>query len=303
VQTPPADFTRRIRKAFGAEGDAWLSRLPSLLMDLARQWDLALGKPFELSYNYVAPALRADGTPAVLKIGVPVAEIRRELPALRLYAGDGACQVLESDAERCAMLLERVVPGEMLLGLVRIDDDRATRIGARVLRKLWRPVPAGSVDPFRPVAEWFTRAFDRHRLAYGGPGPLPRNVFEAGVTLAPALLDSAPAPVLLHGDFHHYNVLSATRAGWLAIDPKGMTGDPGYDVGPFVGNPRLRDAPRSPQLLNRRLDILADELEYDRARLRDWSIAHAVLSACWSAEEDNGEGWQDEVTTAEMLMA
>ena len=47
------------------------------------------------------------------------------------------------------------------------------------------------------------------------------------------------AKVVLHGDFHHYNVLSAQRANWLAIDPKGMLGDPGYEVGPFLCNPWL----------------------------------------------------------------
>ena len=52
----------------------------------------------------------------------------------------------------------------------------------------------------------------------------------------------------------------------------------------------------------RRLDVLADELEYDRTRLRDWSLAYAVLSACWSAEDQN-DGWQHAVATAEMLLA
>jgi streptomycin 6-kinase len=301
VSPVPAAFARRIHESFGADGDAWLERLPSLLVDLAAQWDLLLGPPFELSYNYVAPATRADGTAAVLKIGVPVAENWREIAALRVYDGNGACHVIESDLERCAMLLERVVPGEMLVRLVRTDDEHATRIGASVLRELWRPVPAASGGTFRPVAEWFSRAFDRHQAAYGGPGPLPAHVFDAGVAIARALLESAPAPVLLHGDFHHYNVLSATRTAWLAIDPKGMTGDRGYDVGPFICNPRRRDGPLSPPLLRRRLDILAGELEYDRARLRDWGIAHAVLSACWSAE-NHGRGWRAAVSAAEMLM-
>jgi streptomycin 6-kinase len=226
----------------------------------------------------------------------------RETAALRVYDGDGACRVLQSDAERGAMLLEQVTPGEMLVGLVATDDDQATRIGASVLRKLWRPVPTG--ESFKPVAEWFRRAFDRYRADNpGGHGPLPRSVFEAGVSVARELLDSAPAPVLLHGDFHHYNVLSATRAEWLAIDPKGMTGDCGYDIGPFVDNPSARAwRARSPGLLRRRLDILADELEYDRIRLRDWSLAYAVLSACWSAE-DQSDGWQHAIATAEMLLA
>lgn len=297
----PGAFVRRIHEAFGADGLAWLARLPSLLVDLAARWEVVLGPPFELSYNYVLPATRVDGTAAVLKIGVPVAENRREIAALRVYDGHGACRVIQSDVERCAMLLERVVPGDMLVRLVRTDDEQATRIGARLLRTLWRPVPATAGATFKPLAEWFVRAFDRHRAEYGGPGPLPAYVFDAGVALAGALLDSAPAPVLLHGDFHHYNVLSATRTDWLAIDPKGMTGDRGYDVGPFICNPHPQDGPRSPALLNRRLDILAEELEYDRPRLREWSIAHAVLSACWSAES-HGRGWEAAVAVAEMLL-
>jgi len=298
----PEAYARTLREAFGEAGVAWLARLPSLLADLAARWELTLGAPFELSYNYVAPAVRADGTRAVLKIGVTPSENFRELAALLVYDGDGACRVLESDARRCAMLLERAVPGDMLVGLVSADDDRATRIGARVLRRLWRPVPAESASTFKPLAEWFTRAFERHRLAFGGAGPLPERVFAAAVDVARALLESWPAPVLLHGDFHHYNVLSATRTAWLAIDPKGMTGDPGYDVGPFVCNPRPADG-WSPELLCRRLDILAEELDYDRARLRDWSVAHAVLSACWSVEEHDGTQAGHAIIAAEMLLS
>jgi streptomycin 6-kinase len=301
----PAEFARRIRGTFKADGEAWLTRLPSLLVDLAREWELAsLGGPFELSFNYVVPVVRLDGTRAVLKVGVPQGELWREMAALQAYGGDGACRLLRADAPRGALLLEQVTPGEMLVGLVAGDDDQATRIGARVLRKLWRPVPTSADESFMPVAEWFTRAFDRYRADYpGGGGPLPESVFEAGVSVARGLLDSASAPVLLHGDFHHYNILSATRAGWLAIDPKGMTGDRGYDVGPFVDNPSTRGwSARSPQLLRRRLDILAEELTYDRARLRDWSLAYSVLSACWSAE-DQSDGWHHAIATAEMLLA
>jgi len=131
---------------------------------------------------------------------------------------------------------------------------------------------------------------------------LPAGLLDRAESLARELLGSAPSHVLLHGDFHHYNVLSAERAPWLAIDPKGMVGDPGYEVGPFLLNPNQEAWYLDPAVLRRRLDILADELAYDRARLRDWGIAHAVLSACWSAE-DHGAGWQDAITAAEMFVA
>ncbi|MDP8925019.1 MAG: aminoglycoside phosphotransferase family protein [Chloroflexota bacterium] len=274
--------------------------MPALVADLARRWDVIVGSPFALSYNYVAAATRSDGTEGVLKVGFPRHELEREIAAVRLNGGDGMCRLLECDDGVCAMLLERLRPGETLAGLARTDDTAATRIGAEVMRRLWRPVPdSADGGPFRPVAEWF-RAFDRHRAAHGGPGPFPASLLDRAEALARELLASAPARVLLHGDFHHYNVLSARRAPWLAIDPKGMTGDPGYEVGPFLLNPNQETWYLNPDVLRRRLEILADELGYDRARLRDWGIAHAVLSACWSVE-DHGEGWHDAIAAAELF--
>jgi streptomycin 6-kinase len=286
---------------YGDEGEAWLRGLPSLVADLARRWGVTVGAPFELSYNYVAAARRSDGTEAVLKVGFPRHELEGEIRALRLYAGDGVCRLLEADEARYAVLLERLRPGETLVGLARTDDAAATRVAAGLMRTLWRPIPdRPDGRSFQPIAEWF-RAFDRHRAAYGGPGPFPASILDHAEALARQLLESAPSRVLLHGDLHHYNILSGQRASWLAIDPKGMAGDPGYEVGPFLLNPHLGGAERHPRLLRRRLDILARELRYDRTRLRDWGIAHAVLSACWRAE-DHGHGWQGAITAAETLI-
>ena len=54
--------------------------LPSLLSDYAQRWSLKLLPPFALSYHYVAPAIRADGSPAVLKAGVPISRSQLRNP-------------------------------------------------------------------------------------------------------------------------------------------------------------------------------------------------------------------------------
>jgi streptomycin 6-kinase len=299
----PAGFSTHIQDRLGSRGIAWLRDLPSLVADLSDRWRIVPGAPFELSYNYVVRAGVRDGTEAVLKIAPPWedGELDREIHALRLYGGHGACRLLESDLVNNAMLLERLRPGEMLAGSVTEDDDAATRIGADVMRRLWRPA-AEIPDPglFKPLAEWFIRAFPRHRAEYGGPGPFPPAVVEYAEATVPELLASSPGDVVLHGDFHHYNVLSSDR-GWLAIDPKGMLGDPAYEIGPFVLNPDIGSTVKSRAVLDRRLDIFADELGYDRQRLHNWAIAHAVLSACWSAE-NNGSGWQVAIAAAQNLL-
>jgi streptomycin 6-kinase len=296
----PERFAAHTLEVYGEDGRNWLARLPTLVGELAEQWQLDdVGEPFALSYNYVLPARRRDGGEVVVKIAADDEAIGGEVAALRHYAGRGACRLLAHDGSRLALLLERLRPGEMLSRLAPGDDEAATRIGAAVMRELWHPVPAGAT--FQPIEEWFTRAFRRHQEEYGGSGPLPADLYARGEALAGELLASAPIEVVLHGDFHHYNVLSADRAPWLAIDPKGMRGDPGYEAGPFLHNPNDGQMALTAAVLRRRLDVLAGELGYDRARLRDWGIAHAVLSAVWSAE-DEGHGWEGAVAVGQRLI-
>jgi streptomycin 6-kinase len=285
----------------GEAGASWLRGLPALVHDFEQRWGITVRAPFELSFNYVARARHADGTEAVFKIGPwEDGEIGREIEALRQYDGQGACRLLASDPSRKAMLLERLRPGEMLLATAARDDDAATRIGAEVMQRLWQPAETlPEPGRFKPLADWFTRAFSLHRATYGGPGPFPAAVLDRAEAITHHLLSSAPRQVLLHGDFHHYNVLSADRSPWLAIDPKGMLGDPGYEVGPFLLNPR--GPPKSAALLKRRLDVFAEALAYDRTRLQEWGIAHGVLSACWSAE-DFRTGWQHAIAMAQTLI-
>jgi streptomycin 6-kinase len=109
----PIDFLRNIKTGFPGGAD-WLERLPALLDQAARRWQLVLGEPFLLSYNYVCAATRKDGSAAVLKIGLPYRELTSKVHALRLYKGQGACRLLEADPENGMLLMECLRPGIML---------------------------------------------------------------------------------------------------------------------------------------------------------------------------------------------
>ena len=295
----PDKFARTMTELHGEAGAEWLDNLPSLVADFAGRWSLNVLPPFEpLSYNYVAPALRADGTDVVLKVGVPNPELLTEIEALRLYAGRGIVQILEADPDRGALLLERLKPGTPLSTLA--DDERATSIAAQVMRQLWRPVPAE--HPFPSLAKW-TAGMQRLRDHFeGGTGPFPTPLVEMAETLFAELIDSMAQPVLLHGDLHHDNILSAQRQPWLALDPKGIVGEPAYEVGALLHNPRpqLLAAPHPGRVLARRVDQLAAELEFDRSRIVGWGLAQAVLSAWWSFE-DHGHGWEWAIACAKLL--
>jgi streptomycin 6-kinase len=295
----PDEFVRNITHVLGERGRAWIDGLPALLDTCAREYGLTLGEPFELSYNYVVRARRADGMDVVLKLSPHGDDFRRELIATRHYDGHGMARLLEGDADRGIALLERLLPGTMLLDSGD-DDERQTEIAADVMRELLREPPANHGLP--TPQDWFV-AFEKHRAEHGGAGPLPQRIFEQGEATYRDLLASTERVALLHGDLHHYNILSAQRSPWLAIDPQGLVGDPVFEVGAFFGNPfDVLDRPGPARLLERRTHILSERLGFDRERVIAWGLAYQTLSAVWSAE-NGGTNWHRAIGVAELLAA
>ena len=128
---------------------------------------------------------------------------------------------------------------------------------------------------------------------------MPNQIVEKAEGLVHELFAEDRPDVLLHGDFHHYNVLESER-GWLAIDPKGVIGPAGYEAGPFLINPfDLLDRPDPARVTEQRITILAEQLGLERETIRGWGVAHAVLSAWWNLQ-DNGE-WRGAIQCAEMI--
>ena len=155
---------------------------------------------------------------------------------------------------------------------------------------------------FPAITDW-GRGFQRLRQHYGGGvGPLPTTLAEEAETLFEELLASASAPILLRGDLHHANILSAQRQNWPAIDPEGVIGEPAYKVGALLRNlwedrHTLTDPAAT---LQRCAHQLAEELEVERARVRGWAMAQAVLSAWWCIE-DNCDCWAGAIAGAEIF--
>jgi streptomycin 6-kinase len=92
------------------------------------------------------------------------------------------------------------------------------------------------------------------------------------------LLAEPEEVVVLHGDIHHGNVLDFGPRGWLAIDPKGLVGERGFDHANLFCNPDLASA-TAPGRLARQATIVAEAARLDRRRLLRWILAWAGLSA------------------------
>lgn len=300
--TIPEYFADFMVKLAGEEGQAWLERLPGILAACEERWGVKIGEPVgNLSFNYVAPAVRqADGMGAMVKVGL-TDEFPSQPEALRHFGRHGMVQLLAYDEQDEAMLMERLKPG-MSLRTVE-DDEVAISAAAEVMRKLWKPLPAEHV-PFPTVADW-GKGFARLRRQYnGGAGPFPSAIFDRAERLYAELCASMAAPVLLHGDLHQDNILAAEREPWLAVDPKGVIGEPVYETGALLRNfwPDILSVANPKTLMARRIDQLAAELGFERERIHNWAFAQAVLSVIWNVE-DTGKIGNEGLYFVELLRA
>ena len=283
----------------GKKGAQWLKNIPNLIRKFEEAWSIKVDAPFTLSYNYVAPATRSDGTKAVLKIGFPTdKEFQTEIDALQVYNGEGIEKLLEVDKKDAVILIERETPGISLSEIE--DDEQATKIIASVMKQLWKPLRPK--HKFITIAEW-AQGISRFRQQHNGTsGPLPSYLLDKAEKLFQELISSSAPPILVHGDLHHDNILSSDRAGWLAIDPKGIAAEPAYETAAMLRNPyaKLQNNRDLEKILSRRIAILSEELNIDPLRIQQWGIAQTVLSAVWSAEE-NDKGWEHTIAVAQVL--
>src|SRR5580704_18009748 len=247
---------------------AWLERLPAVLRDLELRWSLTLDTPFdgdEVSCSYVTPVARADGTPAVLKIGMPHMEGEHEIQGLRFWDGDPTVRLLMANDNLGAMLLERCEPGTPLRVLPECEQDAVI---SGLLRCLWRAPPAE--HPFRHLSA-LANYWSDETLSHVEQWP-DAGLVREGLFFLAELPGTAPTERMLATDLHAGNVLRAERQPWLVIDPKPFVGDPAYDATQHLFNcsARLRSDP------DRTIRRFADLLGVDHERVRLWTFARAA---------------------------
>lgn len=185
------------------------------------------------------------------------------------FSGRGGAEVLAHDDETGSTVMPRIRPGRMLHE-VTTDPAMEARICAGVIRALDHPLTPGAIA----IEGWYEPF-----MAVQSTEEIPNELLLEAQRLAARLLATIATKRLLHGDLHHYNLLQHGE-GWVAIDPKGLAADPAVEIAAFLRNPCETILP-TPTLMGERIRVFADELGYPASRIRDWGVAHNVLSAWW----------------------
>lgn len=288
----PRKFSERITSTFGADGSRWLEALPNLVDEYVSRWKLKVSGHFdELSFNFVLPVERENGAAAVLKLGLHSHGRLREVAALNHFSGNGAIRVFECDQKTGASLLERAIPGQSLKALfLNNEEEKVNRVASAIISQLQSVPSPNDLSPFKDVAEWGKGFLQFLEARTDLPEELTTNILEAHNSFQD-LVRTTSKKVVLHADLHHSNILSAERNSYVAIDPKGMYGDPVYELGAWIRNPmpEILEASDLDNIFIGRICTMSDTLKFDRKRTWRWAYSQAWLAVVWALEDRSSD--------------
>ncbi|WP_327671145.1 MULTISPECIES: aminoglycoside phosphotransferase family protein [unclassified Streptomyces] len=266
----------------GEAGRAFVAALPARVDEFLERWELTVDGPLMHGVAALVVPVVGGGRPAALKFQVLDEETEGEPVALRTWDGDGAVRLLAYDDGTGTMLLERLDSARMLSDVE--DSRKAVTVIAELLARLTAgPAPEGMRRLSDIAARMLADAPDALRRV-ADPG---ERALLADCAAAVREVADEPGDRLLHWDLHFDNVLAAEREPWLAIDPKPLAGDPGFDLWPALNNRY------EPQETMWRFDAMSGVLGLDRGRARAWTLGRVLQNALWDIEDGRELGAVD----------
>lgn len=277
----PQNFRKKIESVYGSDGKDWLKDLPGIVEKCRQQWNFTMESDVhDLSYNFIASIRLQDNRPAILKIGFPKEkEILTEMASLEYFPKKYSVQMLEKDTGLRAFILEKLTPGTRLRDMHMQNDSKATTIALPLIQGLSAAIPMKHTFP--SLADW-ANVFGRIRKMNVKEG-IDHSVLDHAKQIFEKLDSTKKEEKLLHGDLHHDNILFDDKRGWIAIDPKGVIGDPTSNGSRFIIN-NWSNIPAT-ELLQSRVNMIAKALGCDEARVAGWAYVDYIISHCWTMEE------------------
>jgi streptomycin 6-kinase len=269
-------------KAVAAGASAWLDELPALVAEIEREWSIVVGHALSGGTEaFVAEALLADGTEAVLKLLIPrdEGEVENEIAALLLSNGEGCARLFESNAARSAMLLERLGPSLFELGLPIAERHE---ILCSAAERVWRPAPDCGLPTGAAKGGWLVDFITATWERQGRPCS-ERAVDHALSCAARRILahDDEKA-VLVHGDIHQWNALKSGD-GFKLVDPDGLLAEAEYDLGILMREDPLELFEGDPRARSR---WLAQRTGLDETAIWEWGVVERVSTGLVASEID-----------------
>lgn len=247
----------------------------------ADQWSLS---SFEFipsySANLVFKCESALHGSSILKIGNPAAtETLTEFSTLEQYNGRPFCKVYDIDREHCIILAERIEPGDTL----RKESSLEQRLA--VFSSLYTDLHVEPADPeiYPTYLTWVNRI-----TSYMSQRQDAEELYlhmKKAQEICTSLSSLYCKERLLHGDFHHDNILLGPHGEYTVIDPKGVIGDPIWDTPRFILNEFDEEiTPKLYDKINSIILTLEKKLHIPGEILRQCLYVETAMGNCWSVQ-------------------
>lgn len=216
-----------------------------------------------------------NNNPIILKLSSDIDRLKQEAAALKAFSGFGVVEVLEE--KQGMLLMTRATPGTSLKTYFPSRDNEAIHIICELIKRLHQaPLPPENTFPH--IRDWL-QILDQE-------WNIPIHYLNKARVLRNQLLETSVPSVLLHGDLHHDNILQNSKE-WIVIDPKGVIGEPAYEVAAFIRNPisELLESENAVNIIKNRISTFSDILGFDTKRIQDWCFVQALLAWAWALED------------------
>jgi streptomycin 6-kinase len=266
------------RKALAAGETGWLDGLPDMVAALEEEWGIRVGRAFSAgSEAYVATAVLADSTQAVLKVLIPgtYEASQHEALALRLADGNGCARLLREDAVRRAMLVERL--GRSLAELALPVERRLDAMCAAV-SQMWRPAAGSGLPTGAEKGRWLIDFISRKWDETGRPCSERAVAYALSCAERRIAAHDDERSVLVHGDVHPANTLEASDGAFKLIDPDGLLAEAEYDLGVMMREDSDDMAEGDPR---KRAHWLAARTGRDAAAIWDWATVERLSTGLY----------------------
>lgn len=277
---------QNITHIFGEKGKNWIANLPVIISELTSYWELKqVASVNNMTFNYVAKAMTNTNHPVILKISCDEKSLSHEIQALKYFDGNGSIRLISHHPVHHALLLQQAVPGITLKSLYSSQIEYVMDSYVDTMKKLHNKHLSKTHD-YRHIKDWLS-------VIDNLPDQVcPPRLTKKAVALKNELLASISDEVFLHGDLHHDNILK-DRDHWLAIDPKGIVGEPEFEIAAFdfMYVNELANMNNVKNIFEVRVNLLAQKANLNPQRIRDWVFVRLILMAAWHVEDNGDPSW------------
>jgi streptomycin 6-kinase len=274
-------FKQNMLNLYGERGKQWLAMLPTIIVTLSKHWHLYNIQPIEnMTYHYVAKAISVNWQEVVIKIACDEKTICAEKKALSFFDGYACVKLLDYYQPLHALLLQQAKPGITLKTLYPSQPELVSIAYVTTMKKLHEKGLAFAAS-FQSITHWLIAIDNRLN------DKIPIELLSTAIEIKNNLLATSTKQILLHGDLHHDNIIQDGNT-WLAIDPKGIVGEPEFEIAAFdfLTESEQQKTAEIHDLLYTRIEIIANKSQLDAKRIFKWVFVRLALAAAWAIEDN-----------------